>query len=303
MKTKHLFFVMLVVLGFISAESAKGFVQEDQLPQPTTSSGSASDVAVVDVIRDVLVPAREPGILEKMLVKEGDWVQAGQVIAELDHRLYELELEAARLKHKISETKATDDIDTRYSTKSKEVANATLLRSESAVNKYPQSITATELEQLKLELERATLSIEKSEFDRKLSQYEADLNLQETAATEYKLSQRVIHSPIDGLVVEALPQQGEWLNAGQTIVRVVQLDRMRIKAMRPIDQIDQSFVGRRAVFISATNGEKYEGTIHFVSPEIFLGVQKIEFWFDVDNPDRKLRRREPGRVEILPPTG
>lgn len=301
MKTKHFFLVVLAILWSINAMKAIGFVQEDEPSQPTISSGSVFDVVVVDVIRDVLVPAREPGILEKMSVTEGDWVQAGQVIAEMDRRLYELELEAARLKHKISETKATDDIDTRYSTKSQEVANATLLRSESAVNKYPQSITATELEQLKLELERATLSIEKSEFDRKLSKYEADLNLQEASATEYKLTQRVIHSPIDGLVVEAWPQQGEWLNAGQTVVRVVQLDRMRIKALRPLDQIDQSFVGRRAVFISATTGEKYEGTIHFVSPEIIMGSQKIEFWFDVDNPERKLRRREPGRVEILPP--
>ena len=44
----------------------------------------------------------------------------------------------------------------------------------------------------------------------------------------------------------------------------------------------------------------FEGTIYFVSPEILPGADKVQFWFDVDNPDRKLRRREEGIVRVLP---
>jgi hypothetical protein len=78
---------------------------------------------------------------------------------------------------------------------------------------------------------------------------------------------------------------------------------MRIKALLPSSQINQSFVGRRAVFESAINGVKYEGTIHFVSPEVVQGNEKVQFWFDVDNPERQLRRREAGRVRILRKAG
>ncbi len=271
---------------------------------PSGSSGQESmdelvtESAQADLIRDVYIPVRESGVLERLLVKEGDWVIAEQAIAELDRKMYELEVQAAEMKQKISDLKATDDVDRRYSEKSKEVADATLERSKSAVDKFPNSISTTELEQLRLELERATLSIEKAEFDRKVSSYEAELNGHEAEAAKVKLEQRSIHSPIAGLVVEVLPQEGEWLNSGQSVARILQLDRMRIKALLPSDQINQSFVGRRAVFESAVNGTKYEGTIHFVSPEVVQ--EKIRFWFDVDNPDHLLRRLEAGRVRILP---
>lgn len=265
-----------------------------------STDGLRTESAQADVIHDVYIPVREPGILERVLVKEGDWVQAGQTIAELDRRLYELDAEAAKMKQKISEVKATDDVDMRYSTKSKEVAGATLNRSKSAVDKFPNSISATELEQLRLELERATLSIEKAEFERKLAGFEADLHAREADVSEVKLVQRSIRSPIDGLVVEVIPQEGEWLNSGQSIARVVQLDRMRIKALLPSNQINQSFVGRRAVFITAEDGRQFEGAIHFVSPEVVPGNGKVQFWFDVDNPNLRLRRREVGSVKILP---
>lgn len=293
----------IVTVGLALALGAQETRQEpatDQAEIQSTQEELVTDSALADLIRDVYIPAREPGVLERLLVKEGDWVTADQPIAELDQKLYKIEVEAALKKKQISELKATDDVDMRYSTKSQEVADATLERSQAAVEKFPNSISMTEIEQLRLELERATLSIEKAEFEKRLAGYEAELNGHEAAAAQVKLEQRTIRSPIAGLVVEILPQEGEWLNSGQSIIRVLQLDRMRIKAALPGDQINQSFVGRKAEFESGINGAIYSGTIHFVSPEIPLGFDKVEFWFDVDNPDRLLRRREVGRVRVLP---
>jgi macrolide-specific efflux system membrane fusion protein len=257
-----------------------------------------AESAQADLIRDILVPVREPGVLTKILVSEGDWVQAEQVLAELDRELSALEHQAAQLKLEVSDLKATDDVDQRFSAKSKEVAEATLARSQAAVDRYPKSITKTELDQLRLEMERASLSIEKAALDQELATVETELYETETSAAEIKLEQRTIRSPIEGMVVEILFQPGEWVSAGQTLARVIQLDRMRIKALLPSESIRQSFVGRRAVFVSAIDGREYEGTIHFVSPEILPGSNKVQFWFDVENPDRKLRRRETGIVRI-----
>ena len=294
---------MSLLLTIAIATSLTAFQRPSQEPSgnPQLTSELVTETAQADLIRDVLVPVREPGILENMLVKEGDWVQAGQVLAELDRKLNELEFQAAEKKHQISELKASDDVDERYSTKSKEVAQATLARSQSAVDNFPNSISKTEIEQLRLELERATLSIEKSQFERKLAGAESELNAREADASEVRLAQRTIHSPIAGMVVEVTPQAGEWLNAGQAVARVIQLDRMRIKALMPSGQIDQSFIGRRAIFESELTHQRYEGTIHFVSPEILPGSEKVQFWFDVDSPDKLLRRREAGTVRIPPP--
>ena len=272
---------------------------QETIPSQQSSVELISEAAQADLIKDVLVPAREPGILRQLLVKEGDWVTANQPIAELDRELNELDVQAAKLKQKISELKATDDVDKRYSIKSKEVAAATLARSQSAVENFRNSISKTELEQLRLEVERATLSIEKSEFERKLAVAETDLYASEADAAKIKLGYRSIQSPIEGMVVEVISQEGEWVTSGQTLIRVVQLDRMRIKALLPSNKIDQSFIGRRAVFEPEIAGGKFEGTIYFVSPEILPGTGKVQFWFDVDNPDRQLRRREDGTVRII----
>ncbi len=269
-------------------------------PSQQSSAEFVSEFAQADLIKDVLVPVREPGILKQLLVKEGDWVTADQPIAELDRELNELDFQSADLKQKISELKATDDVDMRYSMKSKEVAAATLARSQSAVENFRNSISKTELEQLRLEVERATLSIEKAEFERKLAVAETDLYSRESDAAKVKLGYRSIRSPIEGMVVEVISQEGEWVNSGQTLIRVVQLDRMRIKGLLPSNDIDQSFIGRRAVFEPKSAGGNFEGTIYFVSPEILPGADKVQFWFDVDNPERQLRRREEGTVRVLP---
>jgi macrolide-specific efflux system membrane fusion protein len=272
--------------------------QEESAPTPQVSE-LVAEPAQADIIRDVLVPVREAGILQRLLVKEGDWVIVDQPIAELDRELNELEVQAAEKKYELSKTKATDDVDLRYSTKSEEVAEATLARSESAVQNYAKSISKTELDQLRLELQRASLSIEKAQFEQKLAGIETELYTNEAAVARLKLRYRTINSPIEGMVVELIAQEGEFVNVGQPLVRIVQLDRMRIKALLRADQINQSFLGRKAIFETKADGSRFEGTIHFVSPEIMPGNEKVQFWFDVDNPDRKLRKREDGTVRIL----
>jgi macrolide-specific efflux system membrane fusion protein len=272
--------------------------QEESAPISQVSE-LVAEPAQADIIRDVLVPVREAGILQRLLVKEGDWVIVDQPIAELDRELNELEVQAAEKKYELSKTKATDDVDLRYSTKSEEVAEATLARSESAVQNYAKSISKTELDQLRLELQRASLSIEKAEFEQKLAGIETELYTNESAVARLKLRYRTINSPIEGMVAELIAQEGEFVNVGQPLVRIVQLDRMRIKALLPANQINQSFLGRKAVFETKADGSRFEGTIHFVSPEIMPGNEKVQFWFDVDNPDRKLRKREDGTVRIL----
>jgi hypothetical protein len=75
---------------------------------------------------------------------------------------------------------------------------------------------------------------------------------------------------------------------------------MRIKASMPSEQVNQSFIGRRAIFeTEGPDNTRYEGTIFFVSPEIVTANKTVQIWFDVDSPDNRLRRRESGQVTIL----
>ena len=167
------------------------------------------------LIRDVQIPARDAGVLTRLLVREGEILEVDAIVAELDRDLFELEHRAALKKLELAQLKASDDVDLRYSEKSLQVADATLARSTSALDQYAKSISMTEIERLRLEAERASLSIERAEFDRRVAEAEAELNTEEEQAAALRLMRRSVRSPIAGIVVERLVQEGEWLSAGQ----------------------------------------------------------------------------------------
>jgi multidrug efflux pump subunit AcrA (membrane-fusion protein) len=301
---------VVLFAGSVSAQEAGG-----ELPAQSRSANPAASAqegvligqATPELIDDVWVPTRDAGILRRLLVAEGDQVDVGTVIAELDDELHQIELKAAKEKLALAELRASDTVDIEYSQKSEAVAQATLARSLEADRQYTKAITKTELDKLTLEHDRARLSIEKAEFDQRVARQEAQFNRHEADAAGVKLQYRTIHSPIQGIVVQKIPQAGEWVNAGAPLVRIIRLDRLRIRGVIDYRSIDQSFVGRKAVFEpyapAPSDGPPvaYQGTIQFVSSEVLPNVDKIEFFFDVDNPGLKLRRGEPGEVRILPP--
>jgi hypothetical protein len=85
------------VLWSIGIAFAMILQQKSHLPSPHREiDGRTCDrIGQADLIRDVYIPVREPGVLERLLVKEGDWVVADQAIAELDRKMYELDVQAA----------------------------------------------------------------------------------------------------------------------------------------------------------------------------------------------------------------
>ena len=52
--------------------------------------------AILEAREEAFVVARASGIIEEIFVEEGDYVQKGQVLAQLDKRRYELNLSKAQ---------------------------------------------------------------------------------------------------------------------------------------------------------------------------------------------------------------
>ena len=88
---------------------------------------------------------------------------------------------------------------------------------------------------------------------------------------------------------------------GPGILRVIQLDRLRITAVIRAEKINRSFVGRIAEFRPNGGDRVYTGPIQFVSPEVTPNGQLVQFFFEVDNADLTLRPGEKGRV-VIPPS-
>jgi hypothetical protein len=80
-------------------------------------------------------------------------------------------------------------------------------------------------------------------------------------------------------------QPGEWANAGDTVIRVVQMDKLRVKANVDIHKYspDELLGSKVSVSVRLSHGnETFPGTITFVSQIAPLGGE-YEIWADVDN--------------------
>ena len=69
---------------------------------------------LVSLMEEAKVPAREGGVLEELLAREGDVVKRGDVIAKIDDNQPQMERRKAKAEHDQTVAKAESDVDVRY---------------------------------------------------------------------------------------------------------------------------------------------------------------------------------------------
>lgn len=169
---------------------------------------------------DVWLAMVEPGLIVKVLVKEGAPVRVGDVLIQLDDEVRLAELESA---------KAEADSDTRI-----EAAVATLDQKKVSLERvkeaYSESVaTATELDLAKLDVEIATKQLELERFVQEQSKRKVN-------ELELRIKRTKMHSPINGTVELVAFKEGEAVDALTRVIRVVNVDPLWIDAPMPMAQ-------------------------------------------------------------------
>jgi macrolide-specific efflux system membrane fusion protein len=265
----------------------------------------AADVEVpsvlIKLIEQVEVPARQAGVLESVSVHEGQMVAAGAALAQIDDadarfakRKAELELAGAR---KLAES----DVKVRYARKSAEVAESELRRALESEKRLAESVSASELDQLRLVAEKTALEIEQAELEMQLARTSRELKENDVATAEHAIRQRKITAPLAGFVAEINRRQGEWVQPGQTILRILRVDRLRAEGL-----VDARYLrgdaGSRPVRLRVRIGDEpveYAGQLVFISPEIDPVSGQVRVWAEIENRDLQLRPGLQGSMVIL----
>lgn len=251
------------------------------------------DSVLVTVIEQVEVPARVEGQLTKLLMKEGMTVERGALLAQLEDSEAQLLLQQARLESEMAQLKAKNDVDIRFARKSHEVANAELQRARDSIQKYPKSISKTELDRLQLTAEKAELEIEQATEEAKTAALEARLKKNAEQIASLAVQKRKVVSPISGMVVQIMTKSGEWVRPGETVMRLLKLDRLRAEGLINADLLQERDFKDHPVVLVVNPGtkqeQKFQGKISFVSPEINAVNNQTRVWADIDNPDLKLK--------------
>lgn len=266
---------------------------------------SVAAIGTLQPLRSVDVGAQVSGQITRLLVRAGDAVEKGQLLAEIDASVLAATVEAGQAQ--IASLRAQAD-DAR--------AQHELAQQQYARQQQLASDEATRLEDL--QTAAATL---KSAAAR-IAQYEAQIK--QTAASlradEARLGYTRIYAPIAGTVTSLDVKEGQTLNATYqtpTVLRIADLSRMTVWTDVSEADIRQVKAGMPAYFSTlGSDRRRWSGTVRQVLPAPSAavgapaaaqggmppaGTKAVQYTvlFDVDNPDGALMPQMTAQVTFV----
>jgi macrolide-specific efflux system membrane fusion protein len=285
-----------------------------------TSFAGASERVAIEIKSVVLrplveaeVPARQLGVLARIAVDEGAVVDADALLASLDDRTAALKVKQADLEQRQAAAKAANRLSIEYAEKALEVAKAELKRSEESNEKFPNSISESQLDVERLTIEKLELERRQAEHKFELARFDNDLKKNALEAAKLELELHAVRAPFAGVVALVRGRAGEWVQPGAPVLRLVAIDRLRAEGFAPADAVTEATIGANVQFELRGNGkaagadersadgaETFAGRIGFVSPEIDPVTRQVRIWAEIDNTGRRLRPGQQGRLILAP---
>lgn len=140
--------------------------------------------------------------------------------------------------------------------------------------------------------------VSKSEVDEIIAQ--AARYRAERDAARLNLKRCTIRSPIDGMIDDIMVERGQYVNAGQPVAEVMQVDRVKVtvgipesdvSAVRAVDDFEADF--------DALDGKTYPARKHFLSMAGDPAARLYDLELAIDNPDREILPDMFARVDIV----
>ncbi|ENZ4285216.1 efflux RND transporter periplasmic adaptor subunit [Citrobacter farmeri] len=232
---------------------------QENLPLETIGTGDIEKVVLVTGVLkpavQVNVGAQVNGQLRKLYVRQGEKVQKGQLLAEIDPTLQESDLNNTRAQ--LASAKAQ-----------KLSAQATLLRYRQELNR--QSMMLREGSGVRSEYEQA-----RAQYDAQVQQIDvsdAQIVQAEMAVktAQANLSYTRIVAPIDGEVLGIVTREGQTIVSSQTaptILVLADLDTMQVQTRISEADVQKIRPGQPLRFYVIANPDKrYNSTMGFVQP-------------------------------------
>jgi macrolide-specific efflux system membrane fusion protein len=258
------------------------------------------EAVVLRLLAEAEVPAQEAGQVTGVAVREGQRVKQGNVLAQIDDEVARLAAAAAQLQFEIAEAKATNEVRMRYAKKALEVSEAELRRSTESVERFPKSVSESQLDVERLTVQKNRLELEQAMHEQQVAKLEMKSKDHERTAARSQVLRRRIAAPFDGVVVQVRIRQGEWAEAGQQALRIVNVDTLKAEGFVQSARASAELKGR-PVQLTIELGDKpasFAGTIVFVSPEVDPITGQVRVWAEIDNKDGRLRPGQPARMVV-----
>ena len=215
---------------------------------------------VVALAEQADLPPQEAGVIQNIAVKEGDQVDKGQLLVQLDDGKAQKEQDVAQAKYDAAKAKAEDDINERYAVAAAAVAKADYTLHKNANAEVHDAVSQVMLNEKLLKCKETELAIEKAQLDHKVAAQEALVAKAELEAAKLVVQRHKIVSPVSGkgVVVDIRAHNGEAVQPGQAIIHVVKLDSLWVEGDVPAAKFARAELDGRPVTVEVviTRGEK-----------------------------------------------
>jgi membrane fusion protein (multidrug efflux system) len=230
---------------------------------PKQVSYTLSAVGSLKTPENVIISPKKAGIIDKILVKEGDQVKKGQILVQLDDVDARLQVERAEagLKQAVAAVETDRNIVPRYRKlyESQVIPQQTL----------DELILRFKVDEAKLDLAKAELNV----------------------ARQNLLDHRIA-SPIEGVVNLKIASLGEHVNVApkDEILSIVQMDPLELEFYVPENWAGKIRLGSMVQYtVKAFSEEKFSASLQFISPTSDPSTRNVKMKAMAKNPHYRLK--------------
>lgn len=228
---------------------------------------------LVLLIEEAHVPARQSGMLVELTVSEGDEVREGDPLAHIDDTEAQMQFHLAEIEEKDALKRSESEIQEEYARAASAVADQEYAIYETLI--MTGGVSPQELERYRLKKVEAELNIDVVGMERELAGYQLEAKQAAVEAAQMLIDRCIVESPFDGVVVQVMRHRGEWVQPGEPVLRVVNMQRLKVEGfVESEDLLPQDVLGKTAdIVVRLGHGqvEELQGTITFVSPLVQAG--------------------------------
>ena len=268
-RAKYLIVGTLVLLaggGFVLWRS----LQVEELPPGFAAGNGRIEATEVDVA------TKEPGRVEAVLVKEGDMVEAGQVLAQMDAAVLRAVLHEAEAGQRRAEEDRNVSIaiakqrEAEHALGQKDLERSLQLAKKNAISQQELDTGVT-----KERTGKAVWEATKA----KITSAEAAIELAAAKVEKVKtdIADAILKSPCDGRVEYRLVEPGEVIPAGGKAVTLLDITDVYMTFFLPTTQAGKVAIGADArIVLDALPGLPIPAKVSFVSPTAQFTPKEVE---------------------------
>jgi len=229
-------------------------VVPSELSQNLSLSGS------LKAVDQASVKARVAGDIREILVREGESVQAGQIIVKMDSTEYQAKVEQAR--GNLNASRAQLDI----ATKTRDNNRALLEKGFISRNAFDNAESQYAVAQANVDAARSAVDI-----------------------VQKLLNDTIIRAPISGMVASRSVQPGEKVSPDNRLLDILNLQKIEMEAVVPTSEIGNVALGQTVRLRVDGLDESFSGRVVRINPATQSGSRSILVYIQVANPQNKLR--------------